>query len=158
MITGVIAILAFFGVRDFGELKQAIQEGTSGDSLADPCKAVSVDYVTSLGMRAEPVYAGAEFSKDSTKNGARWKCFWRSEDDRTRLSIGYSQEQSHVSGVQMGPMDGIPDGMIGRQYDTIATSCFADWPTSFGQGEVWFSGTCPETKQVAVKAYENLSR
>ncbi|WP_255310898.1 hypothetical protein [Streptomyces viridosporus] len=158
VITGVIAVLAFFGVRDFDELKQAVKDGASGGSLADPCKAVPADYVTSLGMTAEPVYAGAEFSKDDPENGAWWTCFWRSEDNNTRLSIGYSQDQEHVSGVQMGPLDGIPDGMIGRQYATIATSCFADWPTSFGQGTVYFSGTCPQTRLIAVKAYENLSR
>jgi hypothetical protein len=165
IVTSVIAVLAFFGIDNFDELQKAARSlSASGSSdstdarLRDPCEALTSEYINRLGMGTDSAaYAGARFAKEDPNNGSWWSCFWSSSDHRTRLSIGYQQNILHQSQVR-GPLAGIPDGQIGPQYAPMPTSCYADWPTSFGQVEVWFSGTCSETKQIAKDVYKKLSR
>lgn len=167
VVAGTIAILAFFGVNNFEELKQAVADSArSDDSLVDPCEALSTEYLDNLRV-GEAKHAGDEFRMDwpKPKSGNPyywWQCFWPGPNPEVgggNLVIGYSQS-THPSTAGMQPMNGIPNATYGPQNPGYDSSCYVDWPISGGRGKasVWYGGTCSDTMLIARKAYEKLSR
>ncbi|MFC4497886.1 hypothetical protein ACFPA8_27535 [Streptomyces ovatisporus] len=158
IVTSVIAVLAFFGIKDFDSLQKAV-EAEDSTALRDPCEALSSDYVQRLGkgLRLRHFHEGRSFSKDAPNNGESWECVWLSAENEIRLFISYDQE-SYYTEEGNRALDGIPNGRIGEQSSRYIGVCFAGWPTSFGEALVYYSGTCSETEVIAKDAYKNLSR
>ncbi|WP_148663795.1 hypothetical protein [Streptomyces ambofaciens] len=167
VVTGTIAILAFFGVNNFEELQRAVADSArSDDALSDPCEALPADYLSNLRVSG-PKHAGDEFRLDwpKPKSGNPyhwWNCGWLGPNPKVgegNLVIGYSQN-TDPSTQGMRPMNGIPDATYGTQNPGYDSSCFVEWPIAGGKGQasVWYGGTCSDARAIARKAYEKLSR
>lgn len=120
VVTGALAILAFFGVSNVEELRRAVADSVrSDDSLSDPCKAVPTNYLSTLRVTG-PRHDGDEFQMDWPKpkrgNSYRWNCYWSGPDPEK----GIGNLARMQVGAQLPP--GLIHGHLTVQTTTGATS------------------------------------
>lgn len=184
VISGVIAVLAFFGITNFGQLRHVLAPhgGSSVPpnsvpatppsspmpsvsasmpismatwlALRDPCAALSRSTMDAMGFGA------ARSSNGGEGINAYRSCDWPASGGDS-LEVAYNRLPAPVFDPSINVrLDGIPNSVI---TDPDQDTCTIYWPTSFGRVEITTFGTsaphpCALTEKLARQAYPKLSR